>query len=178
MDITTGYIEGRLKDYKEKSSVIETTLSRIKTYQKALENPKSYTMINFNTQGDMGEIKGKGGVPSSPVEQEVVRKEQDQDSVIETLKEWIEDDKSRIYPLQVEREQIDGALNALTSQQRHIIECKYFDNMMWRDIERSLNDEFRQQNFITESGIKKINSKSIELITEILERYYSRLVIS
>lgn len=178
MKVTTGYIETRLKDYKEKSSTIQTTLARIKAYEIALENPKSYTMINFNTQSDMGTIQGKGGVPTSPVEQELLRKEQDQSSTIETLKEWIEEDKSRIYPLQVEIDQINGALNALTSQQRHIIECKYFDNMMWRDIEISLNEKFRQQNFITDRGIQKINAKSLQMITNILEIFYKRSSVS
>lgn len=178
MEITTGYIEDRLKEYKEKNSVIETTLSRIKAYEAALEDPLSYTQISFNTQGDMGEIKGIGGIPTSPVEQELLRKESDQSHVIETLKTWIEEDKSRIYPYQVEKEQIDGALNALTEQQKYIIECKYFENMMWRDIEINLNDKFRQQNFITDSGIKKINNKSIELITKILCTYYNRFIFS
>lgn len=178
MKITTKYIEDRLKEYKENCSTIETTLSRVRAYEKALENPTSYTQISFSTQSDIGSIKGKGGVPSSPVEQEVIRKENDEINNARTLKEWIKDDLSRIYPLQVEKEQIDGALNALTEQQRYIIECKYFENMMWRDIENSLNDKFRQQNFITDSGIKKINTKSLEMMEKILGLYYSRLRIS
>lgn len=177
MKITTKYIEDKLKEYKENSSTIETTLARVKAYEKALENPTSYTQISFSTQSDMGSIKGKGGVPSSPVEKEVINKENDEMLIVENLKEWIKEDLSRIYPLQIEKEQIDGALNALTEQQRYIVERKYFENMMWKDIERSLNDEFRQQNFITDSGIKKINSKSLELMTKILELHYSRLMI-
>ncbi len=178
MKITTKYIEDRLKEYKENSSTIETTLARIKTYEKALEDPSSYTHIGFSTQSDMGSIKGKGGIPSSPVESAVLKKENDEMLIVENLKEWIKEDKSRVYPLQIEKEQIDGALNALTEQQRYIIECKYFENMMWRDIETNLNDKFRQQNFITDSGIKKINTKSLEMIEKILELYYSRLRIS
>ena len=68
--------------------------------------------------------------------------------MVDTLKVWIKEDLSRIYPLQIEKEQIDGALNTLTKQQKYIIECKYFENMIWRDIEKNLNDKFRQMDFI------------------------------
>lgn len=178
MEITTKYIEGRLKKYKENSSTIETTLARVKTYEIALDNPNSYTQISFSSQSYIGAIKGKGGIPSSPVESEVLKKESNEMLMVENLKEWIKEDLSRIYPLQIEKEQIDGALNALTEQQRYILGCKYFENMTWRDIEKNLNDKFRQQNFITDSGIRKINTNSIELITKILKPYYSRTTIS
>lgn len=88
--------------------------------------------------------------------------------------EILNDDKSRIYPYQIEKEQIDAALGALTKQQRFIIECKYFEDMFWRDIEINFNEKFRGQNYITVEGIRKMNRQAIELLAMILEPYYSR----
>lgn len=178
MKITTGYIEDRLKEYKEKSSTIETTLARIDVYKKAIDNPDSFTDIYSGSTIEIGMPGGKGGKPISPVERTLENTEENREEIIETLREWIKEDSSRIYPLQIEREQVEGALNALTEQQRYIVERKYFENMIWKDIEKNLNDKFRQRNFITDSGIKKINSKSVEIITKILEPYYSRFIVS
>lgn len=179
MKITTGYIKDRLKNYKEMSSFLETTLARVETYKQALNNPKSHLGIDTNISSmEIGSIKGKGGVPSSPVENEILREEYETMFAIEDLREWIKEDLSRAYPLQVEKEQIDGALNTLTKEQKHVIECKYFENMIWRDIAKSVNDNFRQQNFITESGARKISATSVELIAKILDPFYSRMRIS
>lgn len=170
----TNYIVERLKKYKENSSTIETTLARIETYEKALDNPESYTHIRPSSQYNIGIINGKGGKPPSPVEQSLLSKEGNEEEVIANLKEWIKEDKSRIYPLQIEKEQIDGALNALTKEQRHILECKYFENMTWRNIEDDFNNEFKQRNYITTEGIRKLNRQAFTLIIKILEPYYCR----
>lgn len=175
MKETTRHVIDRLKKYKQNSSTIETTLARIETYENALRNPTSYTHLSPSSQSDMGSIKGKGGKPSSPVEQALVRKEGNEQEVMEHFREWIKEDKSRIYPLQIEKEQIDGALNALTKEQKHVIECKYFENMIWKDIAESVNDKFRKQNCITGSGAKKINLNSVEIIVKILKLHYSRM---
>lgn len=171
----TNYIVDRLKKYKENSSTIETTLARVEAYEEALENPTSYTNISLSSQSDIGSIKGKGGKPSSPVEQSLIKNEKNEEEDARNLKEWIKEDKSRIYPLVIEKEQIDGSLNALTEEQRHVIECKYFENMIWKDIAGSVNDNFRKLNCITASGAKKINVNSVEMITKILNPHYSRL---
>ena len=177
MKITTKYIEDRLKEYKENSYTIETTLARIDVYKKAIGNPDSFREIYLGSSKEIGMPNGKGGKLSSPTESSILNTEDNREEIIETLKEWIGEDLSRIYPLQVEKEQIDGALNAITKQQRFILECKYFEDMTWRDIEINLNDKYRQQNFITDSGIRKINVKSVELMVKILKPYYSRFKI-
>lgn len=165
-------IEAALKDYKRKKSVIETTLLRIENYQEAINDPESFTHIFLSSPREPGMPRSTGKITSS-VELAITDKEK----AVELLKEWIKDDKSRIYPYQIEIEQINGALAALTKQQRFIIECKYFENMFWRDIEISFNDRFRQQNYITVSGIRKMNSEAIELIAKILEPYFNRFKI-
>lgn len=67
---------------------------------------------------------------------------------------------------------------ALTKQQRFIVECKYFERMFWNDIEINYNDKFsRPKNYITVSGIRKMNTEALELLAEILEHYYNRFKI-
>lgn len=164
-------IENALKDYKRKKSVIETTLARVENYKKAINDPESFTHIFLGSPREPGMPRGTGG--SSSVEIVVENKEE----AIELLRQWIKDDQSRIYPYQIEKEQIDGAMGALTTQERFIVECKYFENMFWRDIEINFNDKFRQQNYITVSGIRKMNSEALELLARILEPYYMRFKI-
>lgn len=164
-------IENALRDYKRKKSVVETTLARIGQYKEALNNPDSFTHVFLGSSREPGMPRSTG--VGSPVEISIDNKEE----AIELLKQWIKDDHSRIYPYQIELEQIDGALNALTRQERFIIECKYFEGMFWRDIEISFNDRFRQQNYITVSGIRKMNTQALSMLAKILEAYYERFKI-
>lgn len=166
-------IERALRDYRRKKSVIETTLARIKSYKDAINNPEEHRGLFLGTSREPGMPTGKGYKPTSMVEHEVISDEKQ----VEILKQWIKDDSSRIYPLQIEKEQIDAAMGALTKQQRYIVECKYFEDMFWRDIEINFNDKFRGQNYITYEGLKKINKEAIDLLTSILEPYYTRFKI-
>lgn len=161
-------VEDALRDYKRKKSIIETALLRIDAFKKAIEDPESFEYVVLNSSRELGMPRGTSG--GSSVEIAI----KDKEKSIELLREWIKDDKSRIYPYQIEMEQLNGALGALNIQERFIIECKYFEKMFWRDIEVSFNDKFRQKNYITESGLKKMNSEAFEILVEILEPYYSR----
>lgn len=165
-------IENALKDYKRKKSVVETTLSRIEQYKEALSNPDSFEYVFLGSPREPGMPRSTGGRKSS-VELAI----EDKEKAIELLKEWIKDDHSRIYPYQIELEQINGALNALTMQERYIIECKHIEKMFWRDIEISFNEKFRQQNYLTVSGLKKVNRSALEIMAKILEPYYTRFKI-
>lgn len=102
-------IERALKDYKRKKSVIETTLLRIENYQEAINDPESFTHIFLGSSREPGMPRSTGKITSS-VELAVTDKEK----AVDLLKQWIKDDKSRIYPYQIEKEQIDAALAALT----------------------------------------------------------------
>lgn len=169
MNIRT--IENALRDYKRKKSIIETTLLRIDAFKKAIEDPESFEYVVLNSSRELGMPRGTSGGSSVEIAIE------DKEKSIELLREWIKDDKSRIYPYQIEKEQIDAAMAALTIQERFVIECKYFEGMFWNEIEISFNDKFRQKNYITVSGIRKLNSYALERIAEILEPYYNRFKI-
>lgn len=167
MDIRN--IEIALRDYKRKKSIIETTLIRIETFKKAMEDPDSFWGVFLGTPREPGMPRGDGG-GSSSTEREIIDKEE----AVQLLRSWIEDDKSRIYPYQVEVEQIDAALGALTKQQKFIVESKYFERMFWNDIEINFNTKYRQKNYITVSGLKKMNTEALELLAEVLKPYYKR----
>lgn len=166
-------IEKALRDYRRKKSVIETTLARVKSYEEAINNPDEFTHIFLSSPSEIGMPRSSCRKTSS-VEMAITDKEK----AIEELRQWIKDDKSRIYPYLIEKEQIDAALGALTKQQRFIIECKYFEGMFWRDIEINFNDKFRGQNYITVSGIRKLNSEAIDMLMNILKPYYNRFKIN
>lgn len=162
-------IEAELRDFKRKKSVIETTLARVDAYKRAIEDPESFSGIMPGNNREAG--MPRGAFAGSMVEKVVTDKEK----VISTLNEWIKDDLSRIYPLQVEVEQIDGAMNALNSQQRYIVECKYLENMFWRDIEYGFNEKFKNDNYIGYERLKKMNKDGIAELSKILETFYSRI---
>ena len=161
-----------LEDYPINKSIIETTLARVESYRNSIEDPTSYSNIHMGSQSEVGMIKGKGGKPLSPVEGEVLKKENDEMFVVENLKEWIKEDLSRIYPLQIEVEQIEGALNALTKQQKHIIECRYFERIFWDDTEISFNNKFKTT--LTCGQLQKKNKGSLDKLYKILKIYYDR----
>ena len=164
-------IEAGLKDYKRKKSVIETTLLRIETFEEAIKDPDSFRQVFLGSSRELGMPRGTGGGSSVEIAVE------DKEKAIELLREWIKDDKSRIYPYQIEKEQIDAAMGALNRQQKFIIECKYFEDMFWREIEIPFNDRFRGQSYITYEGLKKINKESLNTLAGTLEPYYTRFKI-
>lgn len=171
MNIKT--IEDALRDYKRKRSVIETTLLRVESFKAAIKDPESYSAVLLGSSRELGMPRGTNGGGSS-VEIAI----EDKEKSIELLREWIKDDLSRIYPLQIEIEQLNGALNALTKQERFIIESKYFEKMFWNDIEIGFNNQFRQKNYITYEQLKKINRDILNLLSGILKPYYNRFKVS
>ena len=166
-------IENALRDYRRKKSVIETTLARIETYQEAISNPDIHRGLFLGSSKEPGMPMSSTYGGTSAVEYAILSKEDE----IKLLHEWISDDRSRIYPYQIELQQIDGALGALNKQQRFIIEYKYFEGKFWRELEKDFNEEFRGHNYITVEGIRKMNRQAIELMEKILKPYYNRFKI-
>lgn len=164
----TKVIENALREYKSKKSVIETSLARIEAYQKLINENQDLFEVMLSSPVEPGMPKSHNG--GSGPEFVTLKKEE----AVKRFKEWINEEKSRIYPLQLEIEQIDGALRSLSKQERFLIECKYFEKMFWRDIEISVNKEFRQQNYVTSRGLQKEERILIARITKILVPFYER----
>lgn len=112
-----------------------------------------------------------GGV-SSPVEKEVFRKITEHDLTRSLISEWIREDRIKIYPLQIEIEQITMALSALTKHEKFIIECRYFNKMQWMDTEMSFNEMFGLQR--TDEGLGKKHDEALRKLHKILKPFYER----
>lgn len=163
-------IEKVLKEYKTKKAFVETTLARIEGYRYALNNPDTWGKEYISPSREIGMPGAPTRNISSPVERLVIDKELDE----ETIKQWISDDESRVFPIKLEVEQIENAMKCLTKQEKYIVECKYFDNMFWRDIEISFNSHLRQQNYVSYEWLKKLNKEALQKLSPILEPFYNR----
>lgn len=159
-----------LSEYKYKKSLVDTTLARIEQYKYAIAHPE----VRENYFSISNRELGMPGAPlrntSSPIEKIVTENELTE----ETLKEWIKEDQSRIFIIKLEIDQINGALESLTKQERSIITWKYFDNMFWKDIEINFNDDFRQKNYVSHEMLRKINKESLKKLEYILEPFYKQ----
>lgn len=167
-------IEKILQEYRFKKSFVETTQARIEQYKLAILHPEMWNKDYIPPSREIG-MPGKphgSGVPRSPVELFVTNKELNED----IIKEWIRDDESRIFKMMLEVEQLEKAMLCLTKQEKFIIECKYFDRMFWKNIEIIYNQQFRQQNYITVSGIRKINDEALNKLEMILEPFYNQFI--
>lgn len=139
-------LEKILREYKVKKSTVDTTNARIQAYTDAINNPELIKSWSFSA--NTREL-GMPGAPlrntSSPVEREVCEEMLN----IDLIREWIVEDKSRIYRYNLQINIIESALKALTIQERYIIELKYFERMCWNNIEISFNEQFKQKNDVT-----------------------------
>ena len=121
------------------------------------------------------EIKGiKRDMKRSSVEIEVLKNEGNpeveaakRERCVCILREYIKREKSKIFWIKFEIEQLEKALASLTQEERHIIECKYFEKMTWNMVELSVNEKFRQHNYITVSGLKKINNAALNKLMSV-----------
>lgn len=165
-------IEEILRDYKRKKSIVETTLARIEQYKIAANNPDAWEKLYVPQYIEIGMPRAKS--IKSPVEASLMTKE----LTIGTIKEWIAEDESRIFLLKLEVDQIDKSLIRLTKHEKYIIECKYFEGLFWKDIEINFNEVYRQKNYITVSGIRKINKEALLKLEEVLEPFFHKFKIA
>lgn len=161
-------IETALREYRSKKSVIETTSARVEAYKNMIKDAEEVEVV-LTPQVEPGMPKSQNHGGSQ--QEYIILKG---DAAVRQLQEWIKEENSRIYPLQLEIEQIEGALGALNRQERFVIECKYFERMIWRDIEFLVNDKFRQQNYVTYDILKRENKKALETIHLITKPFYEK----
>ena len=85
----------------------------------------------------------------------------------EMVKQWIQDDKSRLAILEYEVKQIDIALGSLTEEENYVIGCKCIDNWKWFQVEKSFNDKFRKEKEITIDRLKQIKINALNKMKKI-----------
>jgi hypothetical protein len=161
-------LEERLKLYKKHKAEVITTLQRIMVWEKALKSGELW-LFEYHSSLTLG--MPHATTTTSPTEQTVSRRE----VTAELVQEWIDEDKSRMRFKNVEIEQIDEALKALTREQRTVIESKYFDIMSWRNIESVFNERHSVgRGYIQADGLRKINREALDILWQILGPLFQR----
>lgn len=160
-------LEKRLRLYKQHKAEVETTKQRISVWEDLLrEGDLSVFEYHVAKLLGMPRARAVNGLDSVVANNEITA---------EMVRDWINDDKSRIYYMKIEVEQIETALRALTTEQQTVIELKYFNGMSWRNIEILFNEKCKNRIYITDNAIRKINQESLEIMWKILGPLYARL---
>lgn len=154
-----------LREYKTKRSIVDTTKARIQAYKDTIANPELISSWSYsNNTRELGMPGAPLRNTSSPIEREVCANE----LTLDIIREWIKEDKSRIYRYNLQINIIESALTALTGKERYIIGLKYFERMNWNNIEINFNNQFKQKNDITSAQARKINDQAIESLLQII----------
>lgn len=164
-DLNKIQLEKILRGYKVNKSIVDTTNARIQAYTDAMNNPELIASWGYSI--NTREL-GMPGSPlrntSSPIEREIC----DSELTIETIKEWIAEDRGRVYRYNLQVSIIESSLKALTEQEGYIIGLKYFERMNWSNIEINFNNQFKQKNDITSGQARNINEQAIECLLQII----------
>ena len=115
-------IESALKDYKRKKSIIETTLLRIDTYKKAIEDPDTFYNVFLGSSRELGMPRGTSSNYSS-VESAMINKEE---SIEKNIK------REKIRNETVESQMLDSDVG--------YISIASFDEITADDFKKQLND--------------------------------------
>jgi hypothetical protein len=162
-----------LRNYKVWKADVEAVDARIKAHKELLATDNlsecGYLIVSHPI------ASGGKKSTSSQVEREVIMKIDCNRLTAQMIKEWIQEDESRIYMKRIEVRQIEIAIQGLTMYERSIIEWKYFEKMNWISIEMSFNSTYKQRHDVTEARIKQINFVAIEKLIAILKPFYDRL---
>lgn len=160
--------EERLRLYRKHKAEVNTTLQRVEVWEQALKQG-DLRMFEYSVSRLAGMPRSSNS--SSPTEIEAGLRE----ITVEMVRDWIEEDKSRVYYKKVEIDQIEEALKALTGEQRTVVTSKYFDCMTWRNIEAVFNERHSVGRvYITNEMLRKINKESLEILWEILGPLFQR----
>jgi hypothetical protein len=160
-------LEKRLKLYKKNKYNVETTVQRVNLWEGLLREG-NLEIFEYQASRLLGMPRAKNvnGLDVIVAENEVTE---------EMVRDWIEDDKSRIYYMKIEVEQIETALKALSQEQSVIVDLKYFNNMSWRGIETIFNERFKNRIYITDEMLRKMNRESLQILWDLLGPLYARL---
>lgn len=158
-------IEKALRDYKKNKGKIETSKQRCQYWQECLD-----TMSDDEIASEfVYEKTDTYGMPKARNNESIVEKEVIIHEVTrEMVKQWIEDDKSRIKPLEYQIKQIEIALGSLTEEENYVIDCKCIDNWKWVQVEIGFNEKYRDENKITIERLKRIKIEALKKMKDII----------
>lgn len=157
-------IEELLKEHKDRRAQLDTIQARIEAYRIALMNPEIRNSVYYVSPGaSLGMPRNDSN--GSLIEKAVMTEE----AICEGLRSLISTEESRAAHIKGKVEPVEIALAALTAKQRFVVECRYFDELDWRDTEKNYNDKFSSKDdYISEHGLKKIKDKALSRLENIL----------
>ena len=166
-------IQKMLKSYKEKKAVVDATHARIAAWERILLDPniEFYGYKLYNREIGMPSAHSA----TSQVEREAFANNENDDVTKELLEEWIKEDRSRIAPIEIEVEQVEHALKALTEQERYIINLKYFEGLFWANIEISFNKQYPNKQDVTEERLRQMHKEAKSKLEYVLNPYCSKV---
>ncbi len=130
-------INHMLKNYMNNKAKIATLSERIDVWNRALEeNENIFTNVSEST---FGMPKSKNRI-YSPVESQALRNELNHRQAEELIKIA----KSERIALEIEVRKLEVAFSTLSPKDVFLVECKYYENMDWHDIEISYNKNFNK----------------------------------
>lgn len=158
-----------LKGYKKVKAELTIRQERIRIWTDVIENnntDKILEIFSDTPEDTFGMPKAKYR-KTSPVEVELFKKE---DS-ISTIKKIINKERDIVVSMEYRISRIEIGLNALTEEERFIINCKYIENMRWEHIEDAYNSKFRKKrnNGVTD---KILQNKTIKIKRKLYELLY------
>lgn len=157
-----------LRKYREKTAIVEVALARIQSYNDLIKSG-DYTLLALHqNNSEIGMPKSRNY--NSTIETEVIMQEKEVEITKEILLQLIAGEKSKIYPLQIELEQINMAFDSLSKQEMSILEWKYMDNLEWRNVEISYFEQYKIN--LTEETLRKKAQTSINTLHRILRNFY------
>jgi hypothetical protein len=157
-----------LKKYRYKKTELETSIARIKAYMDVLASGTLYLLERARASRDICMSRSRMNV--SPVEIEVLHKEEDRKITREIVQEWIQEENDRLWAVRLEVEQIQIALKSLTREELSIVEWKYMDNLNWYYIELSYSETFKK--VLTSEALQKKSNLALNKLTKILTPFY------
>lgn len=149
-------INNMLKNYMTNKAKIATIKDRLEIWYKAIKSED--IMFIDVPESTLGMPKPKYKI-SSPVEKEIEYKEMDK----KKIEEMIKSEESRLYSLERNIRKLDIVFNILPERDMFLIECKYFENMSWMEIEDNYNNKYKKK--ITE---KRLRNKMSDIKKQIL----------
>lgn len=152
-------INKMLKRYLPNKAKISTIKERIKIWEEAI-NSDELAILDV-PETNFGMPKAKYRI-SSPIEKEIEYKELDR----KQIKELIKKEKSKLFGIEAEVKNLDIAFSVLPQKDIFLIECKYFENMNWCDIENAYNKKYNKN--ITEKRLRNKMTSIKKLILDII----------
>lgn len=150
-------INDMLKKYMSNKMKITTMKERIKRWEEGIGKEEFIDVPVSN----FGMPRAKNRI-SSPVENQVIYQEMNERQV----REMIRREKSKLSVLEQEVRKLDIAFECLSSAEMFLLECRYFLNLSWHDIENNFNQEFHTE--VTEKRLKNritsIKKKLLDII--------------